>query len=314
MAPIITVSLYAIRIASKHKTREKTEHALNRFDGRRDFLDLLVSAFSELHSSTSGLDEGNRRLTVPGPLTVDQENRIIHGIVEVGGYGYGSSLRDIRSGEESYKRKPTDAEMVPLYIRIWTPLDQPYAIMALQNFGEVGCKTLLTTHLQSCWTAFAKNYSIRFREIVPPDALEKLLEGNQITKLRFVHHGVPQDIADSYGGNALDPRMGEVELVVSALRRSNLGATDFLKKIFRQPAFKQSDVVEFAGIEPQEVKVELMNNRGRKQTITFADVIHAHSRVDVSDRVSTTPDGHPTFETIAKECSRLIMMAAEHIN
>ncbi len=133
MASIITVSLYAIRITPKRQAKSKSELPVDCFDGTHDLLDVFKAAFEKLHSSTGGLDEGNRRLTIPQPMNVDPKNRIMHGVLEVGGYGYGSSLRD-KNGKEKYRRKPTDAEMVPLYARIWIPKGQSYAIVPREQF------------------------------------------------------------------------------------------------------------------------------------------------------------------------------------
>lgn len=311
MAQIITVSLYSIRVTLRGK--DNPLH-LDKFDGATDLFDVIKNAFSELEGKAEGLDDEFRRLTLPKPITIEATDRILHGLVEVGGYGYGSSLRDIKSGKESYKRKPTDAEMVPLFVRIWIPKGQQFGIMALQNFGETGCKTLLTNLFLKHWDAVAENHMLRFREIVPPAIYEELISKRQVTKIRFIHHGIPQDIADAYGGNSLDPRRGEVEIVVSALKNSDMGAANMLRKAFKRDTFSSKDVFEYDNFEPHEMKVELRDEKGRKQTISFADMIRAHSRVNVSDRVTATLDGHPTPDSIDKVCRSLMMNAAKDLN
>ena len=312
VAQIITVSLYSFRVT--HRGKDKDLQNLDKIGGTADLFQILKGLFEGLNGTIVGTHEAVRQLSLPKALFVDENARVIYGNVEVGTSGYGSSIKDLSSGTENYRRKITDSEMLPLHIRFWIPKGEKYGILALQNFGELGCKTLLTTQILSRWDQIKdNNFMLRIREIIPQSVYHDLIHNRTVTKIRLIHHGVPSDIADAYNGKALDPTLGTLELSINSKRGSDLGAKKFVESLFSK-GFSPKGTIEIDNFEAHEVKIELKDQDNRKQTVSFADILRVHSRLNVTDQVVLGPEGHPTEESISNICRALIVKTAKEIN
>jgi hypothetical protein len=312
LAKLITVSIYVLRANVKRDT--KTAVKLDRIDGNVDLFEVMKEMFADLVGKVVSSDTATRQLVISNPLAVDDVARTIDGIVEVGSSGYGSDFVDLKSRRRSFKRTPLHAEMIPLHLRLWIPKREHFGILALQNFGEVGCKTLLTEHVLSTWDEISKTTNLRFREVIPKDAYADLIGAKKITKIRLIHHGVPEDIADKYGGKALDPTLGTLELSINSKRGSELGAQKLIKKMFDRGSFATTGIIELDDFEPHEMKVEVKDKNNRKQVISFGDLIRTHSRVDVTEDVKLTEEGHPTLQSISAISKRLMIKFASELN
>ncbi len=311
MAKIITVSLYVLRVNVKGNTKNSVK--LNKIDGAIDLFETFKGMFAELHGKFVAPEEATRQLLITNAITVDDAARTLDGIVEVGSSGYGSEFFNLKSKKSTYKRKVNDAEMIPLHVRIWIPKGETFGVIALQNFGEVGCKTLLTNLILAEFDKITDKSVLRFREIIPKDAYDELVGDKKITKIRLIHHGVPNDIADKYGGVALDPTLGRLELSISSKRGSELGAEGFVKKMFKRGSFATAGIIELDDFEPHEMKLEVKDENDRKQVISFTDMIKSHSRIDVSNQVALNEEGHSKLESIRaiRVCRHLSQTSAQ---
>lgn len=306
MVTAVSLSTYTIRVYEKNKQKPL---ALEHFDGKHSVKLEIIKTISDYVGKPQTVGDILRRLKISEGFK--QNGTTFHGIAEVGNFGFTSSLQDVKTGKENYKRKNTDAEMMPLYTRFSFPAGKEFALCAFQNFGEIGCKTLLTELLLDSFKNKFPQYSLRFAEAAPATLLNDLIDKTYISKLRFVHHGVPSDLANRYGGEPLDPKAGHVELVIRAVRDNDLGIKKVVKGWLNQAKFDPKGVIEFEGMRPHELKVVLRTPEGREKTVRVSDLIKLRSRIDVTEDVEYDPaTGHPKFDSISSQAADLLGILA----
>lgn len=303
----ISISTYTIRVAEKHKRHSKT---LSKLEGGVDLLELLHEALKACQSVPPQLTQTIKQFSVTDDLNLN--GRVLDGVAEIGNHGYRSELRDIRSNNLSYARKLTDAEMIPLYFRIFIPSGSKYGIMALQNFSEVGCKTAITEIFMNVLDKKFPGYSLRIREAVTADAVDNLLSGGFVKELRFINYGIPGDIADRLNTSKQTEEFSETEIRVRAKRHEEIGLKGYARKLFSQSA--ESNIFELDHFKADQTKV-LIEVNGREKLISYKDFAKVNSKLDVTDTVEISPTtGHPIRKSITEISSAIIMKIDKELN
>lgn len=306
MANSISVTTYTMRIGKKGKT--DTENVSN-FDGGKDLLDIIFNVLKEAQNLSVELQTTVKKFAVSNDL--QKHDRVIDTIVEVGAHGYTAALRDVKSNEVSYNRKTTDAEMLPLYVRFFVPKGQKYAIFAVQNFSEIGCKTPISELLMDYFDKNHADYSLRIRNAVPSGVIEGMLKNGLVKELRFVNHGIPKDIAEKVGATNISQTSTEMQISLKAKRGFDAGFSSYVQGIFS--GNNDSSLLELDNFETNNFKV-IVDVGGRNKTLTYKKFVRVNSRVEVSGDVELGIDGHPIRTSIENICSAIIMRIDADIN
>lgn len=304
----IGVSLYSIALAKRNSQKYLD---LGSFENGKDLFKELGVILKAVAKKPLDVTGSSRKIRI---VSAKEVKRSVDGLLEIGHFGYGSSLRDVKTGNENYRRKISDAEMIPLYYCMWIPKSGTRGVLALQYFGEVGAKSCFQELLTSRFEKKYKDYSLRIRKLVSEAVIRKALEKAPIAKLRFIQHGVAKDIADAYAGNRLDPKTAHVELVIKVKKTVSIGqgARDRIMQVL-QGKRKLDSVLELDGFEYQELKAEV-ELAGRIRTIRIGKPDGMTSKIDVTDSVEVDADGHPKKASITKVCAGLIADFAKLLN
>lgn len=228
----------------------------------------------------------------------------ISGIIESGAYGTEESIMDYKTGDESYRKKKSDAPMVPFYFCFYIPRHSKRGYLVLERIGNNGIYTMLHNALiEDIGRQVTRNYVVK----IEPFVVKAVLDGNINSMIR--HDKVFLRGVKSAAFTAGVPMQGVVgdnnidaEIVLS-FRPSGAGAVRWLFKSLLDRKDKRKLVVD--NIECQDVAFQVkIGDRYRKVSICNLD--NLGTNMDITRDIAIGPDGYPVFESVEKEACRLI--------
>lgn len=143
--------------------------------------------------------------------------------ISTGDYGYVSDIISIDSHELKYKKTESDADVMPFSIFFTSPKidDCTYMIMAYQNRGGFGAKTVFDKFFRMFFKENYPDYKVIISPIAPSDYFKQLLENNTIKELQFTKY-----LEDGNTRKGLD-------------RNSGIISSKSVDKIFNSPYLNQ---------------------------------------------------------------------------
>lgn len=307
MAKQVNISLYIARI---HERGDKKPLQLDSLDGSGDFLTVVHDSLKNRHNQFVPLSGGRRRLQITSDLR--RRGRVVDAVVDVGESGHTSTMKDERSGEERFRRRNTDVEMIPLYFRVWSPKAANFAAFAFQHFGDYGCKTAIHEVIQDDLKKKFPNLVLSMREAVPGEVVERFFKRGLVKQLKFTRFGVPDDRAESYARLFDNTDEANLELRIVAKRGNGLSLSNLAKSIFARQKISSKEIFELDGVEYNRFKMRV-NLHGKEKWLTIGQFMTMHSRLDVSDEVEIEKTGHPRRESIEAVSQSLLQKVAEEI-
>jgi hypothetical protein len=282
---------------------------LSAFDGKTDLLAVIHDALKEYQGNSVEIKGGTRRTYITNDL--NRKKRVLDGTVEVGNSGYTASIKDVATNKEMFKQLPTQAHMIPLYLRFWVPEKQRFAVAAFQHYGDTGCKSSLNTIISGYFHKRFEDYTFALRQVLPSGYMDKVAASGAIKELRFIQHGVGSDFANMYGGNGLPAGTANVELRVVARKNNQLAWTQWIQQALRsgRPKLRKGPI-EADEFKCDDFKMKV-NYKGKDRILKVRDFLRLNSRIDVSGEVEMTADGHPDRDSISGICEALMEQITE---
>jgi hypothetical protein len=272
-------------------------------DAFSDGVDLL-SVFEDYFNLKSGnlktIEQSNQVFRVRNSYTAARE---ISGIIEKGNYGSETSIIDVTNGNDSYKKKVQDADMIPFYFLASLPKGSNIGIFGIQMVGVHGCKSEFEEDFLRYFHEFYPDFQITFHRLVTDQIIEKYLKRGIVKKIRLVNYIVPTDIADAYSTGLTSEEI-ETEFIISAKTKKSLKVKDNIRRILRGE-IGVNQIVEIQEKHYDSVKVVLSIGGSKNVTIDLSDTDTIKSRFDV-DNVIIGDDGNPQFQSIDKESKSLV--------
>jgi hypothetical protein len=309
MVSNVGISLYVARIRRK---RDEEYLPLNGFAAGTDFFEFLWSQLRGKQNQFLDMGDGPRRIQIRSDLEKNAKDRVLQGTLDVGEYGRGGSLKDAKSGTENYRRQPTDADMIPLFYRIWCPKDQRFAAFALQNYGHLGSKTAIYRLLDRAFKEQFPDFLLEMREAIPKRIMLDFVKKGQVKEFRFLQAGVPRDWADGYGGSALEDSSAELQVIVKS-KGKPLPVPQRLMNFFTGGAVTRGKLMEFHGFQAQKFKM-IVEIGGKKRVLSHAGFLQMHGRIDVDSEVKFNRDGFPTRESLEEVAEALLAEIAKDVS
>ena len=287
----IGLATYAIRIKDRY---EQEYLPVNEFGGR-DLLDLFIEYLTDREAEASQDEEDERLLRV---VSYEETDRTIAGIVETGEYGYEADLVDSTTGKTRDRRRRTDAEMLPFYFLLSVPEDHEEAVLILQRFRQFGVRGAMWSDFFYFIEPHRTDFTFQLNPIVPPGLLERVRRSEDVRSIRFIHHGLPPDIAEK-----LDPaiEIPEDQGILEVIIRPERGAR--FPKLGKVKDWWNADghlpgAVELMGYEFEDVRVQL-DVEGKKRTVNFSRPESIRPEYDITQVVGLDQtSGHPQFDSI----------------
>jgi hypothetical protein len=297
--PKITFAAYRIRI---RRSRTKDYCQLHDVNGS-DLFDVTYAFLKSLGAHPFRDDSGKKLVRLDADQ-VASSDRSIRGRMETGDYGYESEIVDAKRGLTAYRRKTTDAELLPFYFLLWLPSGQDSGIVLLQRFGLLGIRRVFKDYLEQYVRDNCGPFTLELNPLVPEDLIDELVEKGEILRVTYRTKKLPKDIADVFDARRFPDAKGYAEFAIVAKKGYHLLMGRYIKRLIRRPD-RVGRLLEISEFEDAQVRVKFRMN-GEVRTIDLSDLMKLRSYYDVSDRVVIGWDGHPTPQSIEQTALSLL--------
>jgi hypothetical protein len=295
------ISLVPYSVTIKQKFSQNDYLNLDDIDGNNFYTSLngyLTNLRKELQNDT----EDKKTLTI-AKITNDTENNRISGLFEIGQYGYQEIIRNLDNYETPvFIKDPDQITCIPFYHLFYIPEGKVRGLLMLQQFGNIGVKTLISDYLIKCFKDDPKYDSDRFvLEIKPSiqkELMIKYLENNgDIKKITLIGFTPLTGIEDRYYyGNKDKIKRCEISFLPSKNALLNFFKNPYISGLKGQKNI--NDIMIVNGFEVNDIKAEFsINGRPKTVRLTKADELTMSHEITENENL-VFKNGHPTYESI----------------
>ena len=227
----------------------------------------------------------------------------VHGIIEVGEFGYSQKIVNSKTGGLAYSKMKDEAGLIPFFVRL-APTPKPdRAILLCQKFRTFGIKTHIHEALGPTILKIDPMWSLRIEKIVPMALITKFLSEGEVKTVRFISHDAPSDVADDLKQLTPDKDAACVEVVVRAKRGKSFGSglLDLIKQ--KKPV---TGLLTLPQMDYDTLKVDIEIG-GKRKTLDLTNMHKIGGVVDVTDELKFDNNGHPTLTSLLASSRDLIV-------
>lgn len=294
MASTIGLRIYQIIV---HRVRDRTPLSFTCGGFRKPPHEFLIEFPQDFATANQDAERERSWYFEPKDVVRPTSSK---GYVHYGMYGFESDMVDARTKKRNYRRQATDVEEIPLYYEFWHPREATYALAAFQSFHGRSCINLVLTAMQQSFSKLNPGFDLLFRKLQPAGPGSSIYQDAPVKSLRLVRKNAPSDVADRYSNGAATDVV-DFELTITAKKRGILG---LFRNLRSSPNF-ENRVVIYDGVKFEEAVAQIQVGGRLRRVEVFGPNRNA-GVIDLSDSVERGPDGHPTFESIAKESNEII--------
>ncbi len=282
------------RFVGKGKNRKLVYQKTDRFDGSSDIFDSLKIFLSKMENGFKD-DQQKKYLKTTG-LEINQNERIISGVMESGIYGLTSNLKDVDTDSVSYKRKANDADVLPFFFLFSIPKGRDEGLVILQRLGQYGITMNIGGFFEKYFRKKHSGYGIEINTLVTDELVKRILEKSTIKKLRCVKYSSSTDRFDGLDGDHKEIS-GNIEISLSAY---SIPLKERLTSFFNNKTDLENliELKDF-NFSYDTIKLEVEEN-GSIRTLDLGNFRKLRNYIDVTDLVSRNSDGNPEIKSIRK--------------
>lgn len=262
----------------------------------------LFSEYIAARNTSSSNDEIDQKILRVQHFDNATVPRVISGSIETGEYGYTANFFDVEAQAESeFKRKLTDAEMIPFYFLISLPEDNPSGIIILQKFQSFGIKTALYNDLQE----FFRKFDDDLRVSLNPAFYESVIDDyrkSEIKSIRVIKYIMPQNIEDVYNSKNLSPTESYLEVAIRAKKKKSIHLykdefLTYLRQYITEKPIPLNRLIEIPQMPDYDtIKIDLEIN-GNTKVLNLENPFATAPLYDITNDVKTE-NGHPLYTSI----------------
>jgi hypothetical protein len=227
-------------------------------------------------------------------IQTDVHNRSICGIIESGIYGLSSNLRDVGTDSITYKKKKSDADVLPFYFLVYIPEDTDEGILLLQRTGKYGIRSSFGVFIDKYFSEKYKGYAVEVNTIIQEEIIKRMLYSGTIKKLRCVKYQAPVD-----GFDGLDEGHEEVPYNMEIVLSGNRIPVMTKIRNFFESKTSVRNLIELRdfNFDYDTVKVDVEVD-GNLRTFDLGRLNRTRTYYDISQQVALDTDDHPKFSSI----------------
>jgi hypothetical protein len=305
MPKIVALAAYAIKVWN---IGEREFDDISDFGEGIDLLDVVKDSFRELKVKASRNSEHQQVLKV---RNIEVAGRRICGIIETGEYGQESELWDVNSEKTVYKRKTTEANMLPFYFRMEIPQGVDQGILLLQRTGMYGIRKIVKEFLDHQFDKRFMDSRLRFNHLIEREEIEKYQKG-LVESIRFISYDIPRDIADAFDSGHQED-VGHLELSIHAKRGSSVPILRKLREFYSgKTKLSKLIALDETNFKYSDIKVRSKVGRSSR-TLDLGDLNRLRSYYDITDEIEFDSSGHPDFTSIDKAAGDLTKRLIKHM-
>ncbi|RMB27735.1 hypothetical protein C8J47_3267 [Sphingomonas sp. PP-F2F-G114-C0414] len=223
------------------------------------------------------------------------------GYVKYGTFGFESDFVNTKTKKRNYRRRTDDVEEIPLYYEFWSPETSDLAFAAFQSFQGRSCITMVMAYVKDAFEAANPGFYFRYRKLLPNDAGGSLYSGGPVKRLRLIKRNASGDVTDRYFNDEA-PTNVDFEVRMTARRNKTLGDLASVAKSLTHGA---AGVVMHDGIEFTQAIADVKIGGKYRPVGIFGGNTDA-GVIDITGDVVRGMDGHPTFESLKKQCDDIL--------
>lgn len=134
----------------------------------------------------------------------DEENNLyakyLYGRIKTGNYGIESEIVDKTTGITTYKKKMTEASVLPFDFLVILPAGDTYqTVFIMQTQGIYGIKTEFEFGFNSYLSKLSNVLRGAFSPLYPREYAETFLNNGILKKIKLFRYNIPRDEADRFG-------------------------------------------------------------------------------------------------------------------
>lgn len=278
----VSVGIYSLRIKQR-----RTEEYLRLGDFPVDFAGYIVSFLEEL-KNYAVLEEQSKILALRNYNIVGQN---ITGFLSVGDYGFEAPIVDRNDHRLKYTRVVDDAELIPIYFRVFVHPDLDRTFIAFERFGNTGVTKIFRDLFKRFSAELYSDFVFELNHYIPEDYIFRLVRDGEVKKLVLRRFTIPDNFED-YFDRDINVQDARVDMVVTAKRGRNLGINRRLIGEFFGPNNNaRPGFYEIAGFEYNSVSVNVRLGNDQK-TITMDRLQDLNAYFDLPN-IDRGADGHP---------------------
>lgn len=299
----VTFSAYLIRI---EKIKTDSFQELYQFNKTNDFLKILDLYLGQIQKSGEYLKK-HKKMGVLESKAIKE--RKIKGSIKYGTFGFSSDIVETETGELTYPKVESEADLFPYYFQAFIPEGRDEGILLTQNIGVTGIYSVFRNAVVRRFNKSFPKYRMHLNQLIPEDIIDRLLSGGPVASLAFVKFGIPKNLEDAIDQPHTEKKF-RTELVVSAKG----GFGNKIKSLVRKASKKnQKKIVEIIGFEYDFTKAVIDLGGGKTRTINLLDLSRIRPKYELSDEVEFGLDGHPTSKTLDAFADDLMLDLAKSI-
>lgn len=226
--------------------------------------------------------------------SVSRSGDSISGLALAGDYGTSNKLIDINNGNTTYRKKQTDASMVPFFFQWYLPPRHRQGILLSQRIGQSGVRGVMHSIVAGELQQRFPEYRLDVQPLMPEAAIKALLKKSTVHEVRFVQNIIPPDIADRFNGTKT-AQEGELELVLRPKRKGYLNPGALLDLLSGKK--NVGELIQVQSFEPDNIKAEISTD-GRRRIINFGQLGRLRATFDISNDIDVGPDGYASMKSL----------------
>jgi hypothetical protein len=279
--------------------RDKEEKLLGSFHKTSNFAEVIFNILKTAEGYHHHLKLYGKCVTF---ASVSKSGHSITGLAQAGDYGYSNRLINIDSGKTTYKKKQSDASLIPFFFEWYLPPRQRKGILLSQRIGQSGVRTALTAIVSGEFEKLFPGYKIDIVPLMPEAAIKALLKKAVLHEVRFVQNIIPSDIADRFNGTKT-AQDGELEFVIRPKRKGYLNSGALLDYLSGKKTV--GDLVEIESFKPDNVKAEISIDN-RRRVINFGELGRLRATFDISGDMNVGADGYASLASLKSASAVLV--------
>ncbi len=245
--------------------------------------------------------EDKKRLVRFSEVFLEEEERIVYGIMEYGEYGEEKPIIDKITGAETHNISKNEAPMYPYYFCFFIPNDSRKGVLLVQKIGNKGVRTVIYDVLKDIFSSYP--FTIYLNQLVLKKVLDELFS-NPIKRIKFIKYTVSRDVANNLG---IDWRESQEEKHIVA-KKNRILRPLWMENLLEKIA--SGDKIDFAELIPDEgdsdeIDLVFKLPGSRQRTLKIKKYISLKSDY-LLQNLEFGRNGHPTLDSLHREALYLL--------
>lgn len=290
-----SINLYTIRARMQREVDNylTLSDLVEESEEYEDLFDGMVDLFNKLSAAPIKLTDIKRSTKV---TMLDQNDRLLYGMIESGQYGRVGDIEDTNTGDISYTKTRADADMMPFYFFVDIPDGHNEGVIGIQSTGLFGIKSALSKIIRNHFKSLYPNIMIDINPLIPMKYFNMLIRNGSFRKVHFIRHSLPSDIAQAFSVPQRQEVKTQVKLTID-VKDMDTNAFKATIRDWLNNRDGSSDLMELVSMPYEEMALEIgLGSNNKKVYLSNPNKLRPSYRVTYL--LEFDGGGNPTFDSL----------------